>query len=162
MGIIPILKHWFAKRTQSYSSLMGTVTNFFWMIDFVIDMAINLPDKVYDVFVADIAQCCDEIPLEGNDNLMNAISKLILFAYQQKRIDHPGSEQRLWVLRFDEGKYKAPLLNSGLFAFLTCTNLSKVAMHVLLMRTLHLLKLNSHNLSRLVPPLYSPPPSAHA
>jgi hypothetical protein len=42
-------------------------------------------------------------------------------------------------------KYEAPVLNSGLFAFLTCTNLSNLAMHVLLMQALHLLKLDSKN-----------------
>jgi hypothetical protein len=35
-------------------------------------------------------------------------------------------------------KYEAPVLDSGLFAFLTCTNLSNVAMHVLLMQALRL------------------------
>lgn len=34
---------------------------------------------------------------------MAAISKLISFAFQQKRIEHPRSEQNLWV-RYDEGK----------------------------------------------------------
>jgi hypothetical protein len=73
------------------------------MIDSVLDIALNLPDKVYDVFVADITHCYEAIPLEGDDNLMDAISKLISFAYQQKKIEHPRSMQSLWV-RFDEGK----------------------------------------------------------
>lgn len=103
MGIIPVLKQWFAKRTQTYSLLMGTVTKNFWLIDSVIDLALNLPYKIHDVFVADIAHCYEAIPLEGNDNLMGAISKQISFAYQQKRIDHPRTEQKLWV-RFDERK----------------------------------------------------------
>ena len=106
MGIIPALKSWFAKRIQSYGSLLGTRTKNFWMIDSVIDLALNLPEKMFDVFVADIAHCYEAIPLEGNDNLMTAISKLISFAFQQKRIEHPRSDQNLWV-RFDEGKMTA-------------------------------------------------------
>ena len=106
MGILPVLKLWFAKRTQSYSSILGIRTKNFWMIDSVLDIALNLPDKVYDIFVADIAHCYEAIPLEGDDNLMDAISKLISFAFQQKRIDHPRSKQSLWV-RFDERKMSA-------------------------------------------------------
>lgn len=102
-GIIPVLKQWFYKRAQTYRSLMGTETSNFWIIDSVIDLALNLPHKIHDIFVADIAHCYEAIPLEGKDNLMEAISKLIAYAFRQKRIDHPKSEQKLWV-RFDEGK----------------------------------------------------------
>lgn len=106
MGIIPVLIQWCAKRIQTYRSIMGTETKNFWMIDSVIDLALNLPEMVNDVFVADIAQCYETIPLEGNDNLMSAISKLVSYAFQQKRIDHPRSLQTLWV-RFDERKMVA-------------------------------------------------------
>jgi hypothetical protein len=106
MGIVPILKQIFAKRAQSYRALLGTTTMDFWIIDSTIDLALNLPDKLHDVFVADIAHCYEAIPLKGCDNLMGAISKLIKIAYQQKRIDHPRSEHKLWV-RFDENKMTA-------------------------------------------------------
>lgn len=120
-GIIPTLKQWFAKRSQTYSTLMGSKTSNFWIVDSVIDMTLNMPEKVHDIFVADIAHCYEAIPLEGSDNLMGAISKLISFAFQQKRIDHPKSTQRLWV-RFDEDKMLASSVkwasqppNSGLW-----------------------------------------------
>ena len=58
------------------------------------DLALNLPDKIHDIFVADITHCYEAIPLESRDNLMKAISKLISYAYRQKRIDHPKSEQK--------------------------------------------------------------------
>lgn len=106
VGILPALKQWFARRMQSYSSLMRTMTKNFWIIDSAIELALNLPDKIHDIFVADIAHCYEAIPLEGKDNLMDAITKLISFAFQQKRIDHPKSEQVLWV-RFDENKMSA-------------------------------------------------------
>jgi hypothetical protein len=125
MGIIPVLKIWFSKRIQTYGSLMGTNTKNYWVIDSVIDLALNLPEKIHDIFVADIAHCYEAIPLEGDDNLMNAISKLISYAYQQKRIDHPRSIQSLWV-RFDERKMSASSTrwaaqppNSGLWVELT-------------------------------------------
>lgn len=105
-GIIPILKQWFTRRIQTYSSLMGTKTSNFWIIDSVIDLALNLPEKIYDIFVADIAHCYEAIPIEGPDNLMEAISKLISYAYRQIRINHPKSDQKLWV-RFDTNKMVA-------------------------------------------------------
>lgn len=67
------------------------------------DLTLNLPDIIHNIFVADIAHCYEAIPLEGRDNLMEAISKFISYAYRQKRIDHPKSEQKLWI-RFDEVK----------------------------------------------------------
>ena len=106
MGIVPVLKQWFAKRAQSYSALMGTTTKNFWIIDSVIDLALNLPEKLHDVFVADITHCYEAIPLKGCDNLMGAISNLTKIAYQQRRIDHPRFVQNLWV-RFDERKMTA-------------------------------------------------------
>lgn len=65
-----------------------------------------MPDKLHDVFVADIAHCYEAIPLKGSNNLMGAISKLIKIVFQQRRIDHPKSEQSLWVW-FDENKMDA-------------------------------------------------------
>jgi hypothetical protein len=105
-GIIPLLKQWFSRRIQTYQSLMGVETSNFWVIDSVLDFALNLPTNIYDIFVADIAHCYEAIPLEGPDNLMEAISKLISKAYRQIRINHPRSEQKLWV-RFDENKMTA-------------------------------------------------------
>ena len=105
-GIILVLKQWFAKRIHTYSSLLGIETSNFWIVDSVIDMTLNMPDKVHDIFVDDIAHCYEAIPLEGSDNLMGAIRKLISFAYRQKKIDHPKSKQKLWV-RFDEHKSMA-------------------------------------------------------
>lgn len=120
-GIIPILKQWFSRRIQTYHSLMGIETSNFWIVDSVIDLALNLPEKIYDIFVLDIAHCYEAIPLEGRDNLMEAISKLISKAYQQIRINHPKSEQKLWV-RFDENKmiasstkWASHIPNSGLW-----------------------------------------------
>ena len=108
-GIIPIIKQWFSKRTRTYSSLMGTETLNFWVIDFVMDLALNLPNKIHNIFLTDIAHCYEAIPLEGSDNLMEAISKLISYAFRQKRIDHPKFVQKLWI-RFDEVKMIASSL----------------------------------------------------
>jgi hypothetical protein len=103
LGIIPLLKQWFSKRIQTYTSLMGVDTSNFWIIDSIIDMALNLPEKIHDIFVADITHCYEAIPLDGDDNLMNAISSLISKAFRQNHIEHPRSIHKLWV-KFDEGK----------------------------------------------------------
>lgn len=83
--------------------MMGVNTSDFWIIDFVIDMALNLPKKIHDIFIADITHCYEAIPLDGNDNLMNAISTLILKAFRQNCSEHPRSEHKLWV-QFNETK----------------------------------------------------------
>lgn len=103
LGIIPLLKQWFATRMKMYTSLMGVNTSNFWIIDSILDMALNLPNKIHDIFVADITHCYEAIPLEGEDNLMNAITALISKAFRQNRCLHPRSEQHLWV-KYNEDK----------------------------------------------------------
>ena len=81
--------------------MMGVDTTNFWIIDFVINLALNLSKQIHDIFVVDIAHCYEAIPLEVGDNMMDAISKLISYAYYQiehpsgNRIEHPKSEQKL-------------------------------------------------------------------
>ena len=48
--------------------MMGVDTGIFSIIDYVIELALNLPDKIHDIFVADIAHCYVAIQLEGSDN----------------------------------------------------------------------------------------------
>ena len=72
--------------------MMDVDTTNFWIIGSVIDpyfvlcdiylyLALNLTEKIHDMFVDDIAHCYEAIPLEGSDHLMDAISKLISYAY---------------------------------------------------------------------------------
>ena len=48
--------------------MMGVDNGIFSIIDYVIELALNLPDKIHDIFVADIAHCYVAIQLEGSDN----------------------------------------------------------------------------------------------
>lgn len=86
--------------------MLGADTRNFWIIDSIMDMTLNLPDKIHNIFVADITHCYETIHVEGDDNLVHAISKLILNAFQQNRMEHPRSLHQLWV-KFDEVKMTA-------------------------------------------------------
>jgi hypothetical protein len=63
LGISSLLKRWFSKGMQTYILMMGVDNSNLWIINFVIDMALNLPEKIHNIFVADITHCYEAIPL---------------------------------------------------------------------------------------------------
>ena len=75
------------------------------------DLALNLPEKIHDIFVADIAHCYEAIPLEGSDNLMRAIrnSFHMPFARNELTILNPNKSCG-YVLMRTRG---SPLLQNG-------------------------------------------------
>jgi hypothetical protein len=54
----------------------------FWIVDSIIDFTFNHPKKIEDVFVACIAQCYENIPIEGKDDLISTISFFVKNAFQ--------------------------------------------------------------------------------
>jgi len=46
----------------------------FWIVESIINFSINMPKKKSYIFVVDIMQCYDNIPIHGEDNLGEAIT----------------------------------------------------------------------------------------
>jgi hypothetical protein len=47
------------------------------------DAILNFPEKIHDIFVADITRCYESIPLQGSDNFIQAVTFIINLAFKQ-------------------------------------------------------------------------------
>jgi hypothetical protein len=65
-----------------YKNILRVDTNMYWIIDSVVDATLNLPDQILDIFVADICCCYESIPLQGPDNLLEAITFVTSMAFK--------------------------------------------------------------------------------
>lgn len=91
------LKEWAADVSQGYVNFLKIHTSLIWLVDSAIEVALNLLEKITDVYVADITRCYKTIPLEGNDNLPNAIAHLVRIGYKQQKKYHPRSIPLIWI-----------------------------------------------------------------
>jgi hypothetical protein len=66
-------------------------------------LSLNMPDKLSDVFVADITRCYETIPLEGPDNLVDALVFVIKIGFKEAQLLHPRSVTYLWAHISAEG-----------------------------------------------------------
>jgi hypothetical protein len=55
----------------------------FWVREPIIDFTINHLEKIEDVFVVDVMQCYENIPIEGKDNLIFTMFFFVKNAFQQ-------------------------------------------------------------------------------
>jgi hypothetical protein len=95
--VLDSVKSWAQLTEKGYKNFLQVDTSLFWIVDSVIDTTLNLPDSIYDVFVADVTRCYESIPLHGDDNLLDAVIFLITTAYKQATLQHPKTVTLLWV-----------------------------------------------------------------
>jgi len=77
MLILEFVKNWAAKMAKCYQGFFQVKTSIFWLVNSAIEVALNLPENITDVFVADIIRCYKSILFEGDDNLLDAIAHII-------------------------------------------------------------------------------------
>ena len=87
--IVETVKSWARTTEKGYYNFLQLCTSLYWGIDSIMDATINLPENIYDVFVADITRCYEAIPLSGLDNLLIAVNFLVLLAFR-----HAAAAQR--------------------------------------------------------------------
>jgi hypothetical protein len=95
--ILDSLKTWAFLKNQSYKNFLQVDTSTFWIVDSIIDTTLNLPNVMHDIFVADICRCYETIPLQGQDNILTAITFIIGLAYRQAATAHPKALTYMWV-----------------------------------------------------------------
>lgn len=95
--VLESFKIWAHSTERSYKNFLNVKTSMFWLVDSIIDTTLNLPEKITDVFVADITQCYESIPLEGDNNLLDAIAFIVNTAYKQAATNHPKADTLLWI-----------------------------------------------------------------
>jgi len=116
MAILEQVKDWAKTTTQGYESFLRCRTSVFWLVNSSIEVALNLPQNIQDIFVADITRCYEAIPLHGPDNLIDAVSHIIKIGFKQAKIPHPRSVPMIWIKVDAEGKASKAIWSS------TCPN----------------------------------------
>ena len=71
-----------------YKNFLKVDTSMFWLIDSAVDATLNFLDQIFDIFVADITRCYESIPLQGEDNLLDAIQFIVNKAFRQQKKLH--------------------------------------------------------------------------
>jgi len=67
------------------------------MINSSVEAALNLPDKIHDIFVADITRCYKFIPLDEPDNLVDTIAHIIKIGFQHARCKYMRATPQIWI-----------------------------------------------------------------
>lgn len=93
--LIEEIREWGAQRTHAIHLVTRVKHNFIWMIDSVFEFVLNLPQEIYSMFVVDITQCYERIPLTEEDNLPEALSFITRKAFQHH--SSKSKTQVCWV-----------------------------------------------------------------
>ena len=104
MAVLDQVRVWAMSTMSGYKSFLRCNTSIFWLVNSSIEVALNLPEKIYDVFVADVTRCYETIPLHGPDNLVEAITHIIRIGFKQARAAHACSSPCIWIRVDHEGK----------------------------------------------------------
>ena len=63
--ILESFKEYARLMEQSYCNFLQVQTSMFWIISLFVEATLNFRDDMTNIFVADITQCYESIPLEG-------------------------------------------------------------------------------------------------
>lgn len=95
--ILEKIKAWCLKKREAYRNFLRVETSIFWIIDSILQFTLNLPTQIHDIYVADVTRCYECIPLEGPDNLFDALTFTINIGFQEADAQHQKASNSLWV-----------------------------------------------------------------
>jgi hypothetical protein len=101
--VLEAFKKWACEKERDYRKFLQVNTSLYWIVDSVIDTTLNLPERLSNIFVADITRCYETIPLHGPDNLLEAISFISSKAFIHAGLSHPRATTNLWIRVSQEG-----------------------------------------------------------
>jgi hypothetical protein len=70
---------------------MGVKTSIYWIINFINDFTLNIPDMINNIYVTDITICFESIPIFGNDTLYDAMKFITNLGIINMRRKHSRS-----------------------------------------------------------------------
>jgi len=97
MLILESVQQWAAEMALCYKQFLQVDTSLFWLVNSATEVALNIPEKMADIFVADITRCFEAIPLDGSDNLPDAVANLIAIGFTQQKKLHKRATPLIWV-----------------------------------------------------------------
>ena len=101
--ILDTFKSWAKVTEQGYRNFLKTDTSLCWIVDSIIDATLNFPSHMTDIFVADITRCYESIPLQGEDNLLDATNFITNIAFRHASLLHPRCSIQLYVRIASDG-----------------------------------------------------------
>ena len=103
MALLEEVKEWATTTVNGYKNFLGVDTSIYWIIDSIVDFTLNIPEKINNIYVADITRCFESIPISGNDTLYDAMEFITNIGMTNMRHKHPRSQQLLWIRINDKG-----------------------------------------------------------
>ena len=103
MEVLESFKGWAKKIVAGYRNFLQCDTSVFWIIDSVLQVTINFPTQLDDVFVADVTRCYETIPLQGPDNLLAALHFVTNIGFKEALSQHPKAVNKLWIKFHTDG-----------------------------------------------------------
>jgi len=104
MQVLEQLKSWAGVTLAGYSRFLRCHTSIFWMINSSVEAALNLPVYLHDIFVADVTRCYESIPLDGPDNIMDAIAHIVKIGFQHAKSKHRTAVPNIWIRTDSSGQ----------------------------------------------------------
>ena len=101
--ILETFKEYAKMMEICYCNFLQVKTSMFWIINSSVEATLNFPDNMKDIFVADITRCYESIPLDSNDNLLDAIKYVTNQVYTEAGREHSKATTYLWVWLSQEG-----------------------------------------------------------
>ena len=95
--ILESVQIWASEKEKHCESFLRAKASLFWLVFSAIEVSLNMPPILTDVYVADIARCFESIPLEGQDSLPLAVGHLIKIGFKQQTFLHPRSNTLIWI-----------------------------------------------------------------
>ena len=103
MALLVEVKEWAATTVKGYRNFLGIDTSIYWIIDSITDFTLNIPEKINNMYVADITRCFESIPVSGSDTLYDAMEFITHIGISNMKRKHPKSEYILWVKINNQG-----------------------------------------------------------
>lgn len=67
-------KQWAKTTVTCYKKFLGLDTSIYWIIDFINDFCLNIPQIVHNVYVTNITKCFEIIPKNRQDTLFEVMN----------------------------------------------------------------------------------------
>ena len=102
MALLNEVNEWATTTVKGYRNFLGIDTSIYWIIDFITDFTLNIPEKINNIYVADITKCFESIHVSGKDTMYDAMEFITQIGVSNMRRKHPKSEHLLWVRKNDK------------------------------------------------------------
>ena len=103
MSLLEEVRQWAKVTIDGYKNFLQVDTSIYWIIDSINDFCLNLPQKIHNIYVADITRCFETIPINGQDTLFEAMEFITSLGVKNFKRKHTRSEPTIWFRTNEQG-----------------------------------------------------------